>query len=163
MTTSRIDPQTEQIYQRPGFLLRRAHQLSVGLFERYCKQFDLTPPQYGVLSVLSYTEQLDQVSLSKALGHDKVTTLHIVRGMEAKGLVRKTETRSGRRRVFISISEEGRKLLQTAAPSAASAYAHLLSPLAEKEQVMLIDMLERICAELEETARAPMNKVLPAD
>ena len=43
------------IYQRPGFLLRRAHQISTAIFERSCAHLGLTPAQYGVLSVLRGT------------------------------------------------------------------------------------------------------------
>lgn len=151
----------EQIYLRPGFLLRRAHQLSVSLFEKYCKKFNITPPQYGILNVLSYTDQLDQTALSKALGHDKVTTLHIVRVMESKGLIKKTKALTGRRRIFISLTEDGRDLLKQVIPATQQVYEHLLSPLNNSEQKMLLHLLERLCSELEDTARAPMIKALP--
>ncbi|MCB2037617.1 MAG: MarR family transcriptional regulator, partial [Ottowia sp.] len=46
----------DMLYQRPGFLLRRAHQLSVALFDLHCGALNLTPPQYGVLTVLSHAQ-----------------------------------------------------------------------------------------------------------
>ena len=55
------------IYQRPGFLLRRAHQISTAIFERSCAHLGLTPAQYGVLSVLAEQPGVDQSSLARAM------------------------------------------------------------------------------------------------
>ena len=73
------------LYQRPGFLLRRAHQLSVGLFEHMFQALKLPPPQFGLLHMLMHSEALDQASLARGLGLDKVTVLHVVRGLETRG------------------------------------------------------------------------------
>src|SRR5256885_12122509 len=40
-----MTPAPLPLYQRPGFLLRRAHQISVGIFEEQCRPLGLTPPQ----------------------------------------------------------------------------------------------------------------------
>jgi DNA-binding MarR family transcriptional regulator len=153
----------DQIYQRPGFLLRRAHQLSVALFEQYCKELNLTPPQYGILSMLSHVKEIDQGTLSKALGHDKVTTLHIVRGLEARGLLTRTVSSSGRRRMLIRLTDAGRSLREQAEAGAALAYEHLLSPLKRDEQTKLLGLLARLCDDLESSARAPMVKLVSDD
>jgi len=157
--SSHVPPQ--QIYQRPGFLLRRAHQLSVGLFEQHCGEFGLTPLQYGVLSVLSYAEDIDQVTLSKALGHDKVTILHVVRGLEQRGLLTREAAADDRRRMVIGLTAEGGALIRQATAGAAQAYERLLSPLKPLEQARLLDYLDRLCDGLEHHARAPMVKLVP--
>ena len=41
-----------RLYARPGFLLRRAHQISAAVFEDECRELALTPAQFGVLTVL---------------------------------------------------------------------------------------------------------------
>lgn len=161
MTSDSMLAPQDQIYQRPGFLLRRAHQLSVGLFEQYCREFNLTPPQYGILSVLSYAKDIDQATLSKALGHDKVTTLHIVRVLEARGLLTRVPCPSGRRRMTLCLTDEGRSLRERAAAGAARAYERLMSPLDPPAQAQLLGLLERLCDDLEHSARAPMVKLIP--
>ena len=149
------------IYARPGFLLRRAHQLSVGLFERHCAEFGLTPPQYGVLNVLSYAPDIDQITLAKALGHDKVTVSHIVRGLEARGLLTRETSSEGRRRMVIRLTRQGKALLGRAVAGAARAHDALLRPLPPEEQAHLLRLLDQLCAGLEDEARAPMVKLLP--
>ncbi|HEX7750306.1 MAG TPA: MarR family transcriptional regulator [Bordetella sp.] len=149
------------IYGRPGFLLRRAHQLSVGLFERQCAEFGLTPPQYGVLSVLSYAPDIDQITLAKALGYDKVTISHVVRGLQARSLLTRETTSAGRRRMIIRLTRQGRTLLRKAAVGAARAHDELLRPLPPEEQGHLLRLLDQLCSALEDQARAPMVKLLP--
>ena len=36
-----------RLYARPGFLLRRAHQISASVFEDECRSVGLTPAQFG--------------------------------------------------------------------------------------------------------------------
>ena len=40
-------PNLARLYARPGFLLRRAHQISSAVFEDACKGLALTPAQFG--------------------------------------------------------------------------------------------------------------------
>ena len=51
----------DALYKRPGFLLRRAHQISVSLFMEESAAFNVTATQYGVLVILQCCENLDQV------------------------------------------------------------------------------------------------------
>ena len=66
------------LYLRPGFLLRRAHQLSVGLFEEGCRELSLTPPQYGLQTrglVARKPSTADGRCLQLTLTADGVATL----------------------------------------------------------------------------------------
>ena len=80
-------PGLARLYARPGFLLRRAHQISAAVFEDACRALALTPAQFGVLTVLQAHPGMGQSSLARALGFDKVTVLRVLRGMEARALV----------------------------------------------------------------------------
>jgi DNA-binding MarR family transcriptional regulator len=75
------------LYQRPGFLLRRTHQISTAVFENACATLTLTPAQYGVLRVLEQEPDLDQTRLARALAFDKVTMMRICKGLEARGRI----------------------------------------------------------------------------
>ena len=37
------------MYRRPGFLLKRCHQITAPLFLDHCRAFNITPSQYGAL------------------------------------------------------------------------------------------------------------------
>jgi MarR family transcriptional regulator, lower aerobic nicotinate degradation pathway regulator len=151
------DHTLQALYRRPGFLLRRAHQLSVGLFEERFRDVRLTPPQFGVLYVLSQCSVLDQTALARALGYDKVTTLRIVRGLQARELVTKQANPAHGRKVELRLTPAGSTLLHACREPAEGVAEQLLSALAPAEQETLIALLEKLAAVHEAKARAPMR------
>jgi MarR family transcriptional regulator, lower aerobic nicotinate degradation pathway regulator len=142
-----------RLYARPGFLLRRAHQISAAVFEDECRAVQLTPAQFGVLTVLRAHPGLGQSSLARALGYDKVTVLRVLRGLEGRGLVARSSA-EGRRNVSVDLTAEGRALLERAQKPAEKAYRRLMAPLDRQQQEQLIDLLHRLTGELEGDARA---------
>ena len=143
-----------RLYARPGFLLRRAHQISAAVFEDACRDLALTPAQFGVLTVLQAHPGLGQSSLARALGFDKVTVLRVLRGLEGRGLVTRGLSGQNRRNVSVSLTAEGARLLQQAQKPAERAYKRLMAPLAREQQEPLLDLLQLLTGELEEEARA---------
>ncbi len=144
-----------RLYSRPGFLLRRAHQISTAVFESECNALKLTPAQYGVLTVLSAYPGLDQSSLARALGFDKVTMLRVLRVLEPRGLIKREESPNSKRNLSISLTPEGRKLLKTAQARAERAYHRLPSPLDATQQAQLLRLREQLSTGLDSMARAP--------
>ncbi|MFI5446490.1 MarR family winged helix-turn-helix transcriptional regulator [Polaromonas sp. UC242_47] len=143
-----------QLYARPGFLLRRAHQISAAVFEDECRNVGLTPAQFGVLSVLRASPGLDQSSLARALGFDKVTVLRVLRGLETRGLIARAPAPASRRNLSISLSAEGLSLLKQAQEPAERAYHRLMAPLNKEQQTQFVDLLQLLTAGLESEARA---------
>jgi DNA-binding MarR family transcriptional regulator len=143
-----------RLYARPGFLLRRAHQISAAVFEDACKDLALTPAQFGVLTVLQAHPSLGQSSLARALGFDKVTVLRVLRGLQARGLVTRGPAADNRRNVLVALTAEGDLVLQQAQKPAERAYKRLMAPLTKEQQEQLLDLLQLLTGELEEEARA---------
>jgi DNA-binding MarR family transcriptional regulator len=118
-------PDLSRLYSRPGFLLRRAHQISAAVFEDECRAVALTPAQFGVLTVLRAGPGMDQSSLARALGFDKVTVLRVLRGLESRGLVQRSPAPTSRRNLAVALSPEGSALLDKAQKPAERAYRRL--------------------------------------
>lgn len=150
-------PAVTTLYRRPGFLLRRAHQLSVGLFENECQSLKLTPPQFGVLHMLMHSQAMDQARLARALGLDKVTVLHVVRGLETRGWLTRQASTTDRRKWTIEVSASGQEAFVQAQHLAQQASDRLLSPLSHDEQEALTGLLEKLCQGLESKARTPFE------
>ena len=80
---SKTPPSLARLYARPGFLLRRAHQISAAVFEDACKR-----PRADAGAVrradgaAGASRDSGQSSLARALGFDKVTVLRVLRGLE---------------------------------------------------------------------------------
>jgi MarR family transcriptional regulator, lower aerobic nicotinate degradation pathway regulator len=143
-----------RLYARPGFLLRRAHQISAAVFEDECKSVGLTPAQFGVMTVLRATPGLDQSRLARALGFDKVTVLRVLRGLETRGLVVRAPAPTSRRNLSVSLSADGEDLLEKAQKPAERAYQRLMAPLAPEQQEQLVALLQQLTEGLEDHARA---------
>jgi len=147
------------LYARPGFLLRRAHQISVAIFENACADIDLTPAQFSVLTALFARPGYDQTSLARALGMDKVTVSHLLRGLEGRGLVRRAATEQSRRSLSISLTDAGTALLDQAEPRVERAYRQLLSPLDKAQQKQLLELLNTLNTRLEPLARTVFKPI----
>jgi len=143
-----------RLYARPGFLLRRAHQISAAVFEDECRPLALTPAQFGVLTVLQSHPGMGQSSLARALGFDKVTVLRVLRGLEARGLVARTPAPDNKRNVSVCLTPQGCSLLAQAQKPAEKAYKRLLAPLDREQQAQLLELLQLLTGELEDHARA---------
>ena len=143
-----------QLYARPGFLLRRAHQISSAVFEDECKVVGLTPAQFGVLCVLHASPGLDQSTLGRALGFDKVTVMRVMRGLETRGLICRVYPPTNRRNLSISLSDAGLDLLLKTQEPAEHAYNLLMAPLNHEQRHQLVSLLQLLTTGLEGDARA---------
>jgi MarR family transcriptional regulator, lower aerobic nicotinate degradation pathway regulator len=143
-----------RLYVRPGFLLRRAHQISAAVFEDECRELALTPAQFGVLTVVKAHPGMGQSSLARALGFDKVTVLRVLRGLESRGLVARAPAPDNKRNVSVALTGEGAAMLARAQKPAERAYKRLLAPLDKAQQAQLVELLQLLTGELEEDARA---------
>ncbi|MGV1043659.1 MarR family winged helix-turn-helix transcriptional regulator [Limnohabitans sp.] len=144
----------QTIYQRPGFLLRRAHQISASIFERACAELALTPAQYGVLCIIQEQAGIDQSSLARALAFDKVTVLRVLKGLEERGFCQRTISSENRRQMSVSLTAAGRRLLQEANEPVQKAHDMLLSPFSAAERAQFMALLQTLTTQLDGEARA---------
>jgi DNA-binding MarR family transcriptional regulator len=153
-SNAKLPASLSRLYARPGFLLRRAHQISAAVFEDECRETGLTPAQFGVLTVLKSHPGLGQSSLARALGFDKVTVLRVLRGLEARGFVARAPALDNKRNVCVALTAEGAEILGQAQRPAEKAYKRLLAPLDKDQQEQLVYLLQLLTGELEDDARA---------
>jgi DNA-binding MarR family transcriptional regulator len=146
------------LYHRPGFLIRRIHQLFVGIFEDECKSINLSPPQYSVLRVLASIPDQDQSSLAKLIGMDKVTTLHIIRNLEKRKLISRIRLAGNKKRFSINLTNNGFEMIKKAKFPVNKAYLRIMAPLTSKQGVDFLTTLDLLTSALEKDARAPLIK-----
>lgn len=132
------------IYNRPGFLLRRCHQLSVALFLEECERQELTPAQFGVLTALETHSETDQIGVARLLGLDRTTTSNVVGRLEMRGLIRRVTDTSDRRKRMLRLTAKGRRTLEQAHAPAGRAGERLLSGLSAAERRTFLALLQRI-------------------
>lgn len=146
--TSPLDPamtaQLRGLYRRPGFLIRRAHQISTALFIDECRAFDVTPTQFGMLFALERCPDLDQATLAWLVRLDRSTNAMVVGLLEARGLLERRTDPEDRRRRVLNLTPAGRHLLEDVAPLARRAVDRLVEPFSEDETRFLLAILEGI-------------------
>src|SRR3954466_13609845 len=73
--------------QRPGYLIRRLHQIHVALFQAKCAAYDITPLQYSLLTALAKRGTADQTALAQDIALDRTTTTGALKRLQARGFV----------------------------------------------------------------------------
>jgi DNA-binding MarR family transcriptional regulator len=132
------------LHRRPGFLIRRAHQISTGLFVRDCRAFEITPTQFGALYALKHCPGLDQVSLARLVYLDRSTTAKVVGLLETRGLVERHIDAGDRRRRVLNLTDAGNRLYMESTGAAQAAVEHLMQPISADERHFLLAMLDSI-------------------
>ena len=132
--------------ERPGFLMRRLHQIHVSLFSERCGAFGVTPLQYSLLSLLAERGEADQTTLANAVALDRTTTTGALKRLEARGLVERSAWLTDRRSQRCRATPAGRTLLQRMEEAARQAHDATLQPLSAEEQVILIRLMKKVTA-----------------
>ena len=88
------------LWARPGYLVRRLHQIHYALFFEECAAFDITPVQYGLLTTLAQNPDMDQNSLGRELGIDRTNVADVLNRLAKRGLVARERSRTDRRMVL---------------------------------------------------------------
>ena len=143
----------------PGHTLRRFQQISVSIFLKDCKAFDLTPVQFSVLAALSQLSPLDQNRLSGLVALDRTTISLVVRKLEERGLVARQVSKKDRRSKLISITQAGRALAEAALPTVRAIQGKILAPLTVAEQELFLALLHKAVEANNQQSRAPLRCV----
>ena len=146
----------DALYKRPGFMLRRAHQISVSLFMEQAAAQGVTTTQYGVLVILRTCEGLDQIGLSKKVGLDRSTTGLVIKKLESDGLVVRIEDPQDRRRKVIVLTAKGERKLESLRGAAAKSQEIALSAFTPEEATEFLRLLEKFVKRFNGVTRAPI-------
>jgi DNA-binding MarR family transcriptional regulator len=99
--------------QRPGFLIRRLHQIHVALFQEKCAEFEITPLQYSLLSALAVRKTADQTTLAADVSLDRTTTTGALKRLQSRRFVeravRRDDARAAHRDTLASLSKPEQK------------------------------------------------------
>jgi DNA-binding MarR family transcriptional regulator len=120
---SQNDP-LEELYRRPGFMIRRVHQIAGSLFIEETGKLNR---QYGILFVIMHRPGIDQISVANLLGLDRSTTGMVLKKLEEDGLVVRSIGTHDRRRHSLRLTRSGERLLSQLAEPARRAQARVLS------------------------------------
>ncbi|MBC7435782.1 MAG: winged helix-turn-helix transcriptional regulator [Bdellovibrionales bacterium] len=130
----------------PGHLIRRAHQLAVGIFMEETSDFGVTPVQFAILNALIDKPGEDQVTLSATVAFDAATSGSVISRLEAKGWVRREPAAQDRRRKLLWVTEDGRQAALQMKRAVRKVQTRILGTLDETESEQLIALLGKLVA-----------------
>ena len=145
------------LWSRPGFLVRRLHQIHAAMFAEECGAFNITPIQYGLLTILLEQPGLDQISLGSELGIDRTNVADVLVRLEDRGLVRRQVSRADRRMKLASLTDAGETLTRQMESHMKRAQERLTAPLGENDRAQFLELLGRLVDANNEWSRAPLR------
>jgi len=146
-----------ELSDRPGFLVRRLHQIHLALFAEECAGLDITPVQYSIMTVAAAQAELEQGRLGYEVGVDRATLANVVARLEARGLLRRKPSRSDRRLKLVEITAKGKLLLRKADAPALRAHARTIEALPPEAQRYFLAYLRRLVDAGNDYGRAPLR------
>lgn len=149
------------LHDRPGFLIRRAHQIATSVFVENCRDEELTPSQYGVLYMLHNEGPADQSAIARLVGLDRSTTGLVIGGLATRGLLRKRPSREDRRRSELTLTPRGRAMLLRCEPLAENAKRALLAAFTAAERREFLRLLKKFTSANNHLSRARVEPAKP--
>jgi len=165
-TRSGSDVALANLYGRPAFMIRRAHQIATSIFTSSCAELGLTPSQFSLMFVLRHRGPVGQNELGRLVSLDRSTTALVVRGLKARELVETAPDASDRRKTIVRLTDKGRLLLARAEKLSTKASDKLLSAFDPDQATAFLSLLETLTSSLSDedgrasigTARAPERR-----
>lgn len=146
------------LWNRPGFLIRRLHQIHVAMFLDETDEYNVTPVQFGVLTVLNSEETLDQVTIASLIGIDRNTAADVIRRLEARGLIERPDSITDKRAKLAKLTKQGREFVTSVQPRMVDAQRRFTNSLNREENEQLMKLMRKLINENNDASRAPMRK-----
>jgi MarR family transcriptional regulator, lower aerobic nicotinate degradation pathway regulator len=147
----------QDIYSRPGHLVRRLQQIAVAIFMQETAAFDITPVQYSALLAVRNHKGIDQTALTEIIAFDRSTIGDVVKRLEKKRLVKRTVSASDRRTRRLSITPSGRKLLLRVKGAVDVTQEKIVAPLSRQERIEFMRMMHKLVQLNNEHSRVPLR------
>lgn len=140
--TDRLE--TYRVDQQIGFYLRQANQRHVALFGEHMSE-RLTTTQWAALTKLRDIGPTSQNQLGRDTAMDVATIKGVVDRLVARGYVCSSPDPNDGRRLLLSVTKDGDDAIQRNLANVLAVTDATLAPLTSGEQMMLIELLKKIC------------------
>jgi DNA-binding MarR family transcriptional regulator len=129
-----------------GYALRRAQMLAYADFIAALGELELSPGQFGVLTVIETNPGLKQSEVSGALGIQKTNFVAVLNEFERRGLAERRPAADDGRSYALYLTSAGQSLLRRARAAQARHEAHLVRRIGPQGREQLLALLNRLTA-----------------
>lgn len=119
-------------------LLHRAQQFAADRFSAELGRTDLTLRQFALLAAVGEQAGQTQTDLVRTTGIDRSTLADMIGRMEDRGLVVRDKAEADKRAKSVTLTAQGRSMLNAATPSAAAADRALMGAMPVSKQAGLV-------------------------
>jgi DNA-binding MarR family transcriptional regulator len=133
----------------PGHLFRRNWQITTSLFTEECEDLDLTSVQYAAMVAIAANPGVDATRLSSLIAFDRSTLGSVLERLEAKKWIARSASEKDKRTKSCTITSLGSRIVESAEARVMRVQKRLLSPLDEREQRLIVELMERIIQQYE--------------
>lgn len=147
----------DDLYSKPGHLMRRCQQIAVAIFMEETARFDITPVQYAALTAIRQHPDVDATRLSHLIAFDRSTLGDVLERLEAKGLIARLPGRDDKRTKRLHLTKTGQVLLADVRSAVERTQARILAPLKLADRRRFVAMLVEIVDINNGHSRAPLR------
>lgn len=134
--------------QQVGHLLRKVYQRHVAIFQQHMGDFQITAVQFITLCALRDHGSCAQNDLVRYTAVDQATIRGVVERLKARDLVKLSPDPTDKRKVIVSLTADGRKLLSKSTANAINISELTFGTLNLAERIAMLYLLRKM---LEET------------
>lgn len=145
------------LQKRVGFLIRRLLQIHTAMFAEETVGYDVTPVQFSLLTALNELGEIDQNTLSHAIGLERSSVAEVLPRLEDRGLLSRRQSQDDRRVKLVKLTRKGRQLLIRIAPAAQRSHDRLIEKLPPAEREQLLDQLALLVAANNDECVVPLR------
>jgi DNA-binding MarR family transcriptional regulator len=145
------------LLDRPGFLIRRLHQIHSALFQSETEGFGVTPVQYSVLTTLENGLQRDQRQIALEVGLERSNVADVISRLQARGLVRRVSFEQDRRRKVVKLTPKGARLLHKMQAAVERAHLRTIEVLPEKSRQQFLELMVTLVLANNDQATVPFE------
>lgn len=132
------------LFSRPGFLIRRMHQIHTFLFAQETSAFNITPVQYSLLTALDTLGEMDQNTLAIEVGLERSSVAEVIPRLNARGLVSRTQAEHDKRLRLVKLTPVGKRLVKKMANAVQRAHDRTIEHLSPVERDIFMLQLIRL-------------------
>jgi DNA-binding MarR family transcriptional regulator len=136
----------DQFEKQVGFLLRKASQRNLGIFQRRAAFPNLTSVQAAALIVLVDYSPCSLTILGRRAAMDPATTRGVVERLNERNLVSLISDANDKRKVIVRLERKGRQVANDLVPILFSIADETMVRLNDAERAMLLHLLDKMTA-----------------
>ncbi|MBO7743051.1 MarR family transcriptional regulator [Paenibacillus sp. MWE-103] len=139
-----------ELFDLTGFLIHRTDMKLTNYFIKQLKQYEVTPEQFGIISVLDGDRAMAQKEIAEAIDRDQSTVVRMIASLEKKGMVKRLQNSHDKRSHDLYLSDKGMRLKMNLFSAVKEAHDHITRNFSQDELARLHAALHKLYQSVKE-------------